>query len=100
MIDPSRARRIFAGAAASVFAVAAAAGMAAGVTAVTAAGVTAARPAAAGPGIRADSKVGQRCFALRPIRLASAPSGHGRRVSYVLTAARQPAHVQPRCFHA
>jgi hypothetical protein len=99
MIDPSRARRIVAGAAASVFAVAAAAGMAAGVSAVTAAGVTAARPATAGPGIRADSKARQRCFAAGPIRVAAAPSGHGRHVSYVLTAARQPAHVQPRCFH-
>jgi nicotinamide mononucleotide (NMN) deamidase PncC len=83
MIDPSRARRIFAGAAASVFAVAATAGMAAGVTAVAAAGVTVARPAVAGPGFRADSKVGQRCFAAGPVR-ADASSSHAR----------------PRCFHA
>jgi hypothetical protein len=100
MIDPSRAGRIIAGAAASVFAVAATAGMAAGVTAVTAAGATAAGSTAAGPGIRADSKITPRCFAAVPIRLTPAPSATGRHVGYVLTAERQPAHVRPGCFHA
>jgi hypothetical protein len=103
MIDPSRARRIVAGAAASVFAVAAAAGMAAGmtagVTAVTAAGVTVAGSTAASPGIRADSKIRPRCFAVGPIRVTSTSPAPGRHVSYVLTADRQPGQVRPSCFH-
>jgi hypothetical protein len=96
MIDPSRARRIFAGAAASVFTVAAAAGMAAGVTA----GGTVAGSAAAAPGVRAYSVTAYRCFAAAPIRVASASSAPGRQVSYVLTAARRPDRARPRCFHA
>jgi len=103
MIDPSRARRIFAGAAASVFAVAAAAGMAAGVTAgvtaVTAAGVTAVRSTASGTGVQADGKIARRCFAAGPIEATSASSASGRHVSYVLTADRQPAQARPKCFH-
>jgi hypothetical protein len=96
MIDPSRARRIFAGAAASVFAVAAAAGMATGVTA----GGTVAGSAAAGPGVRAYSVTAHRCFAAKPSRETSASSAHGRQVSYALTAARRPDRTGPRCFHA
>jgi ABC-type enterochelin transport system substrate-binding protein len=96
MIDPSRARRIIAGAAASVFAVAAAAGMAAGVTA----GAMVAGSAAAGPGVRAGSVTAHRCFAATPVRATLASSAHGRQVSYVLTAARQPDRARPRCFHA
>lgn len=108
MIDPSRARRILAGAAASVFAVAAAAGTAAGVTAgVTAvagagaapAGVTVIRTAVAGPGIRADSKFNPRCFAAGPARVSSAAPASGRHVRYVLTAARPAGQAQRKCFH-
>jgi hypothetical protein len=100
MIDPSRARRIFAGAAASVFAVAAVAGMAAGVTAgvtaVSAAGGTVARPAATGLDIRSDASI-TRCFVAGPVKAAASWSASSHHTSYALTAARQP-QARPRCF--
>ncbi|MEP7026275.1 MAG: hypothetical protein ABJB47_21225 [Actinomycetota bacterium] len=84
MIDPSRARRIFAGTAASVFAVTVAAGMAAGPAMATMSGALGAVPAVAAAGAahaparrssvallslqttRSSIRAGVRCFAVTP----------------------------------
>jgi hypothetical protein len=119
MIDTSRARRIFAGTAASVFAVAAAAAMAAGATAgaapVTAAGVTSPAMASAGArhasaghaiqaqvsglAIRADGKFIPGCRAILPRSAAARQAVAGRGAGYVLAASHQGASARPRCFH-